>query len=154
MLAILLQFIHILSLVCWLGAIVFFSFFAAPAIFKTLDRETAGKLVGVIFPRYYFISYVCSVLLLATLLLGAAQVSGLKLGAILVMIAGSWTAGLIVSPKARKLKAAIHSAANDDERQSHETAFKKLHSYAVKLNAMVLLAGLWLLWLTAAGLKL
>ena len=36
------NFIHILSLVCWIGAIVFFSFFTAPAVFKTLDRPTAG----------------------------------------------------------------------------------------------------------------
>ncbi|MCH7623826.1 MAG: DUF4149 domain-containing protein, partial [Nitrospinae bacterium] len=78
------NFVHLLSLVCWLGAIIFFSFFTAPAVFKTLDRPTAGELVGVIFPRYYFLGYLCSALLLITYLLGAQAVSAWKMGLILV----------------------------------------------------------------------
>ena len=37
----------------WLGAIIFFSFVGAPAIFGELDRPAAGRTVGAIFPRYY-----------------------------------------------------------------------------------------------------
>ena len=48
------HFVYILSLVGWVGSIVFFSFFTAPVIFKLLDREKAGEVVAVIFPRYYF----------------------------------------------------------------------------------------------------
>ena len=55
MLTSLLHFIYILSLVFWVGSIVFFSFLTAPVIFKLLDREKAGEVVGVIFPRYYFL---------------------------------------------------------------------------------------------------
>ena len=51
------HFVYILSLVGWVGSIVFFSFFTAPVIFKLLDREKAGEVVGVIFPRYYFLGY-------------------------------------------------------------------------------------------------
>ena len=42
------HFVYILSLVGWVGSIVFFSFFTAPVIFKLLDREKAGEVVGVI----------------------------------------------------------------------------------------------------------
>ena len=42
------NFIYLLSLVGWIGSIFFFSFFVAPAVFKTLDREKAGEMVGII----------------------------------------------------------------------------------------------------------
>jgi uncharacterized membrane protein len=148
------NFVYLLSLVCWIGAIIFFSFFAAPAIFKTLDRPTAGELVGVIFPRYYFLGYCCSVLLISTYLLGAEVASPWRIGLILVIIIGTFTAGMIVQPKARTLKIKIKSASSDADRNIYETRFKRIHSLSVQLNATVLLAGLVLLWLTAKGLIL
>lgn len=57
----LIQFFYLLSLVVWIGSIIFFSFFTAPAVFKTLEREQAGELIGIIFPRYYKVGYVCGV---------------------------------------------------------------------------------------------
>jgi uncharacterized membrane protein len=150
----LVSFVHLWSLVCWIGAVVFFSFFTAPAVFKTLDRPAAGNLIGVIFPRYYLLGYVCSGLLLITYLWGAPVVSAWKAGLILVIILATFTAGLIVQPKARKLKEQIKSAALEEDRQSFEMQFKKLHSISVQLNSTVLLAGLVLLWLTAQGLHL
>jgi len=148
------NFIHLLSLVCWIGGIAFFSFFTAPAVFKTLDRPTAGKLIGVIFPRYYFLGYLCSTLLLITYLLGVEAVSTWKLGLILVIILGTFIAGMIVQPKARNLKIKIKSSSSEADRNTHEKKFQKLHSLSVRLNATVLLAGLVLLWLTARTLIL
>lgn len=148
------NFIHLLSLVCWIGAIVFFSFFTAPAVFKTLDRPAAGELIGVVFPRYYSLGYLCSTLLLITYLLGVEAVSVWKTGLILVIIMGTFIAGMIVQPKARDLKIKIKSASSEEDRSIYETRFKKLHSLSVQLNSTVLFAGLVLLWLTAQGLVL
>lgn len=148
------NFVHLLSLVCWLGAIIFFSFFAAPAVFKTLDRPTAGELVSVIFPRYYFLGYISSSILLTTYLLRTEAGSAWKVGLILVIILGTFTAGMVVQPKARGLKMKIKSADSEEDRTINETRFKKLHSLSVQLNATVLLAGLVYLWLTAEGLVL
>ena len=50
--ATLIDFIYLLSLVCWIGSIIFFSFFVAPIVFETLESKKAGELVGVIFPYY------------------------------------------------------------------------------------------------------
>lgn len=41
------------SVSIWLGAMAFFSIFVAPAAFTVLDRESAGRLVTTVFPRYY-----------------------------------------------------------------------------------------------------
>jgi len=148
------NFVHLLSLVCWLGAIIFFSFFTAPAVFKTLDHPTAGELVGVIFPRYYFLGYLCSILLLTTYLLEAQTVSVWKTSCILAIIFGTFTAGMVVQPKARSLKMKIKSSESDEGRKILETRFRRLHSLSVQLNSTVLLTGLVLLWLTAEGLIL
>ena len=154
MLAHLIHFIYILGLVCWVGSIIFFSFFAAPAIFKVLDREKAGELVGVIFPKYYLLGYVCAAVTLPSLLIGTKNLLGAKQVLIFVMIVGWLCAGLFISPKARDLKIKIKFTRSKEEQEPLEAKFKKLHSLAVKLNGVVLLAGLGLFWLSATGLQL
>ena len=148
------HFVYILSLVDWVGSIVFFSFFTAPVIFKLLDREKAGEVVGVIFPKYYFLGYVCAVMTLLSLLVSTQELFGPKQILLFIMIVGWFYAGLVVSPKSRNLKALRQSASSAEEKELYEVKFKKVHSLAVKLNGTVLLAGLGLLWFSAIGLKL
>ena len=144
----LINFIYLLSLVCWIGSIIFFSFFVAPVVFKNLEREKAGELVGIIFPRYYMIGYVCGILLLGVLLLAGPETAGLKWCAWGIMMLGTVSAGLGVNPKAKLLKEKL-KVAPESEKPDLEARFKTLHSLSVKLNAAVLFAGLWLLWLSA-----
>lgn len=144
------NFIYLLSLVCWLGSIIFFSFFVAPVVFKTLDREKAGEIVGIIFPRYYKLGYVCGTLiLLSFLMIGGA---GLKWCAWGIMVLGSGLAGLVINPKAKKIKEQLKSSP-ENEILTLEAKFKTLHSLSVKLNALVLFSGLWLLGLTASNFQ-
>ena len=145
------NFIYLLSLVCWLGAIIFFSFFVAPAVFKALDREKAGELIGIIFPRYYKLGYVCGALILCSFMM-IGEV-GLKWCAWGIMILGSGIAGLVINPKAKKIKEQLKSSSENDI-LSLEAKFKTLHSLSVKLNALVLFSGLWLLGLTASNFHL
>ena len=154
MLANFVQFIYILSLVCWVGGVIFFSFFTAPIIFKLLDREKAGEVVGVIFPRYYMLGYVCAILILSSLFISSPNFFGIKQMLLLVMMAGWFYAGLVVSPQSKKLKALRKLAGSAEEQRLLETQFKKAHSLAVKLNGIVLFAGLGLLWFSAVGFKL
>ena len=149
----LINFIYLLSLVCWVGSIIFFSFFVAPVVFKTLEREKAGELVGIIFPRYYMIGYVCGVLVLVTLLLTGPETVGLKWCAWGIMMLGTASAGLGVNPRAKTLKEKLKDA-SETEKPDLEVRFKTLHSLSVKLNAAVLFAGLWLLWLPSVTLAL
>lgn len=145
------NFIYLLSLVCWLGSIIFFSFFVAPVVFKTLDREKAGEIVGIIFPRYYKLGYICgSLILLSFLMIGDV---GLKWCAWGIMVLGSGLAGLVINPKAKKIKEQLKSSP-ENEIPPLEAKFKILHSLSVKLNALVLFSGLWLLGLTASSFQI
>ena len=47
--------IGLFCLAAWLGASAFFSFALAPAAFRVLPRDQAGKLLGELFPIYYHI---------------------------------------------------------------------------------------------------
>ncbi|MBI2544953.1 MAG: DUF4149 domain-containing protein, partial [Candidatus Rokubacteria bacterium] len=53
------------SVSVWLGAMAFFSIFVAPAAFSVLDRESAGRLVTTVFPRYYAFGATLGVVALA-----------------------------------------------------------------------------------------
>ena len=137
--ATLIDFIYLLSLVCWIGSIIFFSFFVAPIVFETLESKKAGELVGVIFPYYYMVGYVCGTLIFLVLL--SIEAAGLKWCAWGIMMVGTASAALAVNPKAKTLKKRLKA--------SPEARFKVLHYLLVKLNGMVLLVGIWLLWLSS-----
>jgi uncharacterized membrane protein len=143
----LIHFIHLLSLVMWLGSIIFFSFFAAPAVFRLLDRQKAGEVVGAIFPKYYGIGYICSVLAAATLMLSPRGMEGPPLIFLTVMAACTFYAGLVINPQARVLKQQMLE--QPGKREALEPQFKSLHGWSVRLNATVLIFGLGLLWTTA-----
>ena len=146
MISTLINFIYLLSLVCWIGSIIFFSFFVAPVVFKTLERDKAGEVVGIIFPHYYMIGYVSGVLVLMALLLNGP--AGLKWCAWGIMMVGTAYAGLVVNPKAKTLKEQLKDS-SEAEKSTLEVRFQNLHSLLVKLNGAVLFSGLWLLWLSA-----
>ena len=143
----LIHFIHLLSLVMWMGSIIFFSFFAAPAIFRLLDRKQAGEVVGAIFPKYYGIGYICSVLAAATLMLSPRGMEGPPLIFLAVMAACTFYAGMVINPQARVLKQQMQE--QPEIREALETQFQSLHGWSVRLNATVLMFGLGLLWTTA-----
>ena len=147
------NFIYLLSLVVWIGSIVFFSFFVAPVVFKTLEREKAGELVGIIFPRYYKVGYVCGTLIFLSFLISGAEEIGLKWCAWGTMCLTSVLAGVVVNPKAKLLKEKIKSV-TEEEKPKIEAKFKSLHSFSVKLNAVTLFSGLWLIALTTSNFQI
>ena len=147
------NFIYLLSLVVWIGSIVFFSFFVAPVVFKSLEREKAGELVGIIFPRYYKLGYACGTLILLSFLAAGTEGIDLKWCAWGTMCLTSVLAGVVVNPKAKLLKEKIKSA-SEEEKSEFEAQFKSLHSFSVKLNAVTLFSGLWLLGLTASNFQI
>lgn len=149
------RFVYLLALVVWVGETVFFSFVGAPTIFAVLERARAGDVTSAIFPRYYALAIACGAIAVTCALLlardavrpglwrTAAVTLGVGLGATL------WAAR-VVQPRAARLRAAMHAAAEDDPVRAE---FGRLHRTAVVLNAGALLAGLVGLGLSAAALR-
>ena len=45
--------IYRIAIAFWVGGVTIFTFVLTPIIFKSYDRDTAGKIVGVLFPAYF-----------------------------------------------------------------------------------------------------
>jgi hypothetical protein len=151
-----LLFIYLLALVCWLGAIIFFSFFTAPVIFTVLARPDAGKVVSVIFPRYYILGYVAGglafIIAIYLLIAGHGARAWWLVSVVTIGIALGCTvyAGTVVRPRVDAIRT-VSEQANPDPATKAE--FDNLHHLSVMLNGTVLLLDLVALFGTAAALS-
>ncbi len=134
------KYIHLLTLVIWFGGMIFFSFIAAPSIFKILPKEEAGDVVGNIFPKYYFIGYVASLVLIGTLYkLGQGRFVIAAPMIILVIMTGlTYYSGLVVGAKVRKMKAEIRQTSDEAQKEELGKSFKKTHSFSMILNVSII----------------
>jgi len=151
------RFIHLISLVTWVGSIIFFSFFAAPAIFKALPRETAGDVIGGIFPKYWMVGYICSLATLITLIALATHEKSfpmVKVIILVVMTALTFYSGLVVGSSARTIKAEIRAVETAEQKEPLMKQFKVLHRRSMILNIVTLLLGLCFVYLTALHLRI
>ena len=64
-----LSFLRNFALCFWLGELLFFASIFAPRVFKVLERQDAANLQASIFPAYYYAGFICSIVVLATLLI-------------------------------------------------------------------------------------
>jgi uncharacterized protein DUF4149 len=144
------QFLLVLSISLWVGAIAFFSAVVAPGIFTALDRPAAGNLLSQLFPRYYQSGALCgAVALLVVILLflfdsGSRGLRFLQLVLVLLMLGSTLYAGWMLEPQIHGLRQERVSATTKNLRDEAERRFQKLHTRSVELNLAVL--SLWALW--------
>ena len=150
------KFVHLLSIVVWLGMLLFFTFLAAPSIFKVLPREAAGAVVGDIFPKYWAVGYVAGALSLITLIIISYAEKGFPAARILilaVMTATTFYSGLSVGARAREIKAEIRVTEEAGKKEALRKDFLKVHFISSVLNIVVIALGLVLVFLTARGMR-
>ncbi len=152
-----------LALSLWVGAMVFFTFIAAPALFAGLPRDQAARAVGAIFPKYYLIGYVAGTVILVASVLRArrpAYLAGYTVRrapsrwpvlAAAVMLVLTLYAGLVLLPEAQQLQAQIPTFETDQMTPARE-AFQRIHGITWALNLVVLVLGALLLVSRAAVL--
>lgn len=145
-----------LAIAVWVGEIVFFSFVVAPTVFGALPQESAGQVVGAIFPRYYALGVVAgAVALAAALVVGNGAIAGRPWTAVVVMLVlmlvATGYAGWVIQPRATALRPQLHAAAADPNVRAE---FDRLHRRAVQLNGAVLLLGVASICIAAATFTL
>ncbi len=146
------RFIHLLSLVVWVGGMTFFSFIAAPAIFKVLPRETAGDVVGEIFPKYWMMGYICGISALATIILLSIMERSypwIRIGLLALMCGLAFYSGIAVGGKAVEVKAEIRKTDDPQKKEMLRAEFRAIHKKSTIINAVILLLGLIVIYLTA-----
>jgi hypothetical protein len=143
-----------MALGLWVGALVFVSFIVAPAVFGAVPGETAGTVMGAIFPRYYGFTLAVGTIGLAAAMGVRHAVRGsawkVLVAMMLVMLAATAYAGGVVSPRARTLRPALHQ---DPVDPAVRAEFDALHRRAVQLNGLVLVLGLAAMGVAAATVR-
>ena len=133
--------IYLAAIGCWIGGIVFFSFFTAPAVFTVLPRPEAGQLISTIFPRYYMLGYIVGTIsLVIAIYFTAVRGPRIWWGATTVVLAIAlgitFYAGTVILPRADAIRTVTESANPDPVRKAE---FDKLHRMSVILNGTVLI---------------
>jgi len=152
-----LKFLYTLSISLWVGSIFFFSFMAAPSIFKVLPRETAGNVVSDIFPKYYMVAYVCgavAIIVAAVLWFVYSSrggiVSYLRIVGLLLMLGLSVYAGEVVRPVAAETRAELRTLTESSPNYlAVQEKFRLLHARSAILNASVFVLGIAILVINA-----
>lgn len=148
-----------LSLAISLGAIVFFSFFAAPAIFQALPKEQAGEVISVVISRYYVLTIACGLVAVASAVLLGLHPGGrgvfdlVKTVLLMLMLAATLYGGVVLHPKVRSVKSEMRTAAAPETRAQLEAAFAGLHRRSVLANGAALACGLGAALLLASRLS-
>ncbi len=156
-----LRFVYLLSLVVWVGGIVFFSTIGAPSTFQAVPVEMAGRVVARIFPRYYLLGFGAGLAALVAFL-GLARMSGqwstlktVNAALLIAMLGTGLYAGTVVLRQATEVRRQMESF-QDRARVPPElrTEFGRLHRLAVILNGVVLVLGLVVVFVAATSLRL
>ena len=125
-----------------LGSMLFFAAVVAPAVFRALPGEVAGRLLRALFPRYYLWGLLVAVLATLQALLADAGGAVIVICA-LVTLLFVFTRQLLLSAISR-----ARDAREGDPRA--ERRFRRLHgaSMLVNLAQMLLLIAAtgWLIW--------
>ncbi len=126
------------SLALWIGAAVFFSAGVLPLLFTSLAPAEAGRIAALIFPVYFRAGLAVGLVACAAAAL-LARMPGRKWKAVLALLvlmtlAQGWSA-VVIHPEMALIRGVDAEVAR----------FQQLHELSVRLNAVVLLGGVFLL---------
>jgi len=151
-----LNILFLLSLAISVGAIIFFSFFTTPTIFREAPVALARELVGKMFPSYYLLGYATQFLALVALTLRGLlekPFPWVRILMILLMLGCTLYAGLVILPKAHTAKTVLKTLEPGPEQDAQQAEFDRLHRLSVVLNGTVLIAGIVALGITAVKMN-
>lgn len=156
------RFLMLLSLVVWVGGIIFFAFVLAPTVFKPgilPSHQLAGNVVNRSLSLLHGMAIVCGIVFAVTSMINCAVTSGsaqpfaLRHVLIYLMIILTLVSMFGVAAKMQVLRqqmGMIDEVPPDDARR---VEFNRLHVWSTRLEGSVLLLGLALLFLTARRLS-
>ncbi|HTE89058.1 MAG TPA: DUF4149 domain-containing protein [Terriglobales bacterium] len=155
------RYLMLLSLVVWLGGLIFFSFVLAPTVFSVLPtRHLAGSVVSRSLGALHWIGIVSGIVFLTTSMLysrlhaGSAQPLSPRHVLLYLMLALTLISQFGISPRMATLRASMPDtnsvAATDPVRVQQ---FNALHAWSTRLEGGVLLLGLVVVYLTAQQLS-
>ncbi|HXJ90249.1 MAG TPA: DUF4149 domain-containing protein [Candidatus Binatia bacterium] len=155
----LLRFLMLLSLVAWIGGLIFFAFVLAPTAFQVLpNTHLAGNMVGRSLSKLHWIAIVSGVIFLISSLLysyltqGTANLLGMRHILICLMLALTLFSQFWIIPHMDTLRAQVGDFASVPLTNPARVQFDALHVWSTRVEGAVLLLGLVAVYLTASAL--
>jgi len=152
----LLRYFMLLSLVVWIGGLIFFAFVLAPTAFTVLpDTHIAGNMVGRALGKLHWIAIVSGIVFLLSSLLysrltgGAAHVFAMRHVLICLMLALTLFSQFWIIPRMDALRAQVGDFATVTLDNPARVQFDALHVWSTRVEGAVLLLGLVVVYLTA-----
>jgi len=132
-------------LALWVGGIVIFTFLVTPIIFQSFGRDTAGEIVGKLFPYYFPYNLVLSVVALAIFIVFSGIKGNIRGKITIIILSIAVLINLFITFKLHPDIISIKQQIKTFETQSDESParnqFRKLHSISAILNILLLIDG-------------
>jgi uncharacterized membrane protein len=153
-----LRFLMLLSLICWIGGLIFFAFVLAPTAFQVLpSTHLAGNVVGRALSKLHWIAIISGIIYLITSLLhsrltnGTAHVFAGRHVLLCLMLALTLLSQFWIMPRMDTLRAQVTDFASVPIDNPARVQFDALHVWSTRVESAVLLLGLVVVYLTAAS---
>ncbi len=155
-----LRFFMLLSLVVWIGGIVYFGAVVAPTVFSVLPtHELAGRVVSRSLAILHWMGLACGlVFLLTSIIYSRMSTGGYKPFAarnilIIFMIALTLVSQLAISAKMNSMRLQLGAIDQVSPTDPLRMEFNRLHQWSTRLEMTVLALGLVVLGITAARFR-
>jgi uncharacterized membrane protein len=146
-----------LILALWVGGIFIFTFLITPIIFRSFERDTAGEIVGKLFPYYFPYNLILSGLALIVFLLFVGIQGKLHNRITVILLIAALLINLFVTfklyPDIKGVKQQITTFEARSDESPIRNKFRKLHGVSAILNILLLIDGTILLILRNTSSK-
>jgi uncharacterized membrane protein len=154
-----LRYLMLLSLICWIGGLIFFAFVLAPTAFHVLpSTHLAGNVVGRALGKLHWIAIISGVVFLASSMLysrlldGTPHLFAMRHVLLCLMLALTLLSQFWIIPRMDTLRAQVGDFASVTLENPARVQFEALHIWSTRVEGAVLLLGLVVAYLTAQQL--
>jgi uncharacterized membrane protein len=154
-----LKFLMLLSLICWIGGLIFFAFVLAPTAFNIPavlpNTHLAGNVVGRALSKMHWIAIISGIVFLASSLAysrftdGTAHLFAAKHILLCLMLALTLVSQFGIIPRMDVLRASLGDVQAAPIDNPDRIQFDALHIWSTRVEGSVLLLGLVVVYLTA-----
>ena len=144
-----LRFLMLLSLVCWIGGLIFFAFVLAPTAFSVLPTtHLAGNVVGRALGKLHWIGVVSGVVYLMSSLLysrltdGSAHMFAARHVLLCAMLGLTLISQFGIIPRMDTLRASLGEVSAAPIDNPERVQFDALHVWSTRVEGAVLLLGI------------
>ena|SRR5579859_7961919 len=151
-----LRFLMLLSLVAWVGGLLFFAFVLAPTAFHVLpSTHMAGNLVGRALGKLHWIAIASGIIFLVTSCVysrldeGVTHVFALRHLLVVLMLMLTLISQFWIIPRMDTLRATVSDFSTVPADNPARMQFDALHAWSTRVEGAVLLMGLIVVYLAA-----